>query len=296
MYRLSILFAMLAAASPAWAATPINERRPLDLDGEISVENVNGHIQVRAWDRPEVTITGSLGKGAERLAISGDQRHLVVEVKYPDNGWNGRNIEPTRLELMVPLRASLEVDSVAAGVDVQGVAGDRLSVDAVSGNVVVAAAPREADVETVSGDQNVTVNSGEVSVESVSGDIILRGRLNGEVSAQTVSGNLQLDTNNERLRELSVETVSGNAQARTGLAGNGKISLTTVSGDLRLTTPKNLSARVSGESFSGDLRAPGAEIVRPKYGPGASFTTRYGNGDGEIRLESFSGEAELVLE
>jgi hypothetical protein len=53
---------------------------------------------------------------------------------------------------------------------------------------------------------------------------------------------------------------------------------------------------VSGESFSGDLDAPGADIERPKYGPGSSFEHRYGSGNGEIRIETFSGDAELILE
>ena len=68
-----------------------------------------------------------------------------------------------------------------------------------------------------------------------------------------------------------------------------------MSGDLTLMVPSALSAEVSAESFSGHLRAPGAKIQREEFGPGSSFTTRYGAGRGEIRLETFSGEAELRL-
>ena len=55
--------------------------------------------------------------------------------------------------------------------------------------------------------------------------------------------------------------------------------------------PADLFAR-----FSGDLRAPGAEIVKPKYGPGSSFEHRYGSGSGDISIESFSGNVDLKLE
>ncbi len=68
-----------------------------------------------------------------------------------------------------------------------------------------------------------------------------------------------------------------------------------VSGRFSLTLPKDLSARVRGESLSGRLRAPDATINKPKYGPGSSFDTRYGTGNGDINMETLSGNAELVL-
>ena len=60
--------------------------------------------------------------------------------------------------------------------------------------------------------------------------------------------------------------------------------------------PRDLSAKVSGESFSGDLNAPGAKIEREEFGPGSSFHTRYGAGKGEVRIETFSGDATLRLQ
>ena len=71
---------------------------------------------------------------------------------------------------------------------------------------------------------------------------------------------------------------------------------TSVSGDLTLMVPRALSAEVSAESFSGHLRAPRAKVQREEFGPGSSFATRYGAGKGEIRLETFSGDAELRLQ
>jgi DUF4097 and DUF4098 domain-containing protein YvlB len=120
--------------------------------------------------------------------------------------------------------------------------------------------------------------------------------MSGEISTETVSGNIDVMVNGEIVRELSSNTVSGNAHLRTALAPKGEIRLESVSGDLVLVLPKNVSAQVRGESFSGDLKASGARIQKPQHGPGSSFNTRYGNGDGEISLETFSGDAELRLE
>ena len=74
-----------------------------------------------------------------------------------------------------------------------------------------------------------------------------------------------------------------------------RLKAETVSGDIRVSLPKDLSAQVTGESFSGDLRAPGAKIEKEEFGPGSSFRQRYGNGAGEVHLETFSGDAELTL-
>lgn len=113
---------------------------------------------------------------------------------------------------------------------------------------------------------------------------------------ETVSGDIRVAVKDERLHELSTNSVSGTTKVSTGLARNGKVSLSSVSGGLLLVMPRDLSARVSAKTFSGDLKAAGARIEKPEHGPGRSLDTRYGNGEGEIKLETFSGNAELRLE
>lgn len=299
----ALLFAAaLLAAAPlvATAATPINETRPLDARGRVQVENLKGSIQVRAWERNEVRVEGSLGEGVEKLEILGDKDELTVRVRYPKSGGfvfgDGERGEPTHLRLMVPRQADLGVEAVAASVDVQGLGGGELDVESVSGDVTVVGAPREATIESVSGDLRLTLNSDNVGAESVSGDVQLRGRMGGEVRVETVSGDIAFSGHESAVRRFSGNTVSGDMSIATALAGAGRIAVESVSGNVTLRLPRNLSARVRGETFSGDLEAPGAQIRRPKHGPGASFEHRYGSGDGEITLDSFSGDAKLVFD
>ncbi|MEO8365889.1 MAG: DUF4097 family beta strand repeat-containing protein [Pseudoxanthomonas sp.] len=292
-----LFLSLIAWSATSHAATPIDQTRPLDPTGRVDISNLKGRIQVRAWDRAEVKISGSLGEGVEKLEVEGDSRHLVVKVKYPkNNGWGGKKSGDTDLQLIVPLRAELDIDSVSADVDVTGVAAAKLAIESISGDVSVAAAPSEISVESVSGDLRLTVNSREVQAQTVSGNIVLRGRMNGKISTETVSGDINVAVNGESIRDLSANTVSGNADLRTALAPKGEIKLESVSGDLVLVVPRNVSAQARGESFSGDLKATGARIRKPEHGPGSSFDTRYGEGDGEISVETFSGDAELRLE
>ena len=291
LIRCTLALACLAAL-PALAGTPIDQTRPLDARGRIEIENLKGRVEVRAWDRQEVKVTGTLGDGVEKFSMDGDRRNLRIEVKYPSR--SGRT-EPTVLIVQVPILADLEIETVSADIDVHGIASRELSLESVSGDIAANGAPREARIESVSGDVRLTLNSPDVSVDNVSGELVLQGRLNGEVSLETVSGNVRMDGLGERVRSLSAGTVSGDMDLKTALADGGEIRLESVSGDLLLRLPRDLSAEVSGESFSGDLSAPDARIQREEFGAGSSFEARYGAGKGEVRMETFSGDATLRL-
>ena len=292
LIRSTLALACLAAL-PALAGTPIDQARPLDPRGRIEIENLKGRVEVRAWDRQEVKVTGTLGNGVEKFSMDGDRHNLRIEVKYPSR--SGRT-EPTVLIVQVPILAELEIETVSADIDVHGIASRELSLESVSGDIAANGAPREASVESVSGDVRLTLNTQDVSEDTVSGELVQQGRLNGEVSLETVSGNLRMDSMGERLRSLSAGSVSGDMDLKTGLADGGEIRLESVSGDLLLRLPRDLSAEISGESFSGDLSAPGAKIQREEFGPGSSFQTRYGAGKGDVRMETFSGDATLRLQ
>ena len=291
LIRSTLALACLAAL-PALAGTPIDQTRPLDPRGRVEIENLKGRVEVRAWDRQEVKVTGTLGDGVEKFSLEGDRRSLRIEVKYPSR--SGRT-EPTVLIVQVPMLADLEIETVSADIDVHGIASRELSLESVSGDIVANGAPREARVESVSGDVRLVLNSADVSVDTVSGELSLQGRLNGEVSMESVSGNLRLDNLGERMRSLSAGTVSGDMDLKLALQDGGEIRTESVSGDLLLRLPRDVSCEVSGESFSGELSAPGAKIEREEFGPGSSFHTRYGAGKGDVRIETFSGDATLRL-
>lgn len=282
-----------SVAMSAHAATPINQTRSLDARGRVEIDNLKGRVEVRGWDRAEVRITGSLGDGVEKFILEGDGNVLRIKAKYPSRS---NRAEPTILILQVPLRAELEIDTVSADIDVHGMASREMSLESVSGDIAANGAPGRAQVESVSGDIMLTFNSGNVDVNTVSGDLVLSGRLNGKVSLESVAGDVRVNSKGERLASFSAGTVSGDIRADMALADDGIVKMESVSGDLLLILPRELSAQVSGESFSGELKAPDAKIDREDFGPGSSFHQHYGAGKGEIRLESFSGDAELRLQ
>ncbi len=295
------LAGLVAFAAPAFAATPINETRALAADGSVHIENLKGRVVVRTWAQPQVKISGSLGKGVEKLEIQGDAGSLDISVKYPDSGgWKlwGRSSgdsEPTVLEVTIPARASLDLETVSADIDVQQMAGRKLKASSVSGGIVItASSPGQASVENVSGDTTLRITTPKLNASSVSGDLRASGGITGEVEMESVSGDLELGA--LALDQLQVSTVSGDASLRAALRPNGHIKAETLSGKLQLNLPANTSARVHAESFSGDIRAPGGQVQREEHGPGKSLDARFGAGQGDIHLESFSGDVDLRLD
>ena len=297
-----ILFLCLLFAAPlALAGEPINETRDLAADGSVRVDNLKGGITVRTWDRPQVKLTGTLGEGVEALRIEGGPGELRIEVRYPKGGgwfgwWGGGDrAEASHLELTVPRGASLDVDTVSAVVDVQGLAGRRLSVDTVSGEVTVRdCRVEEAVIDGVSGDADLALDAGRLSVDLVSGDLSLGGTVRDRLSVDTVSGDAEVELRS--VQRATLGTVSGDGELRTSLAPGGSIQAETVSGGLRLRLPAGTSARLRAESFSGRISSPVGEVEREEYGPGQRLDTRLGAGDGDIRLETFSGSIRLELE
>lgn len=302
MLSRSVFFIATLVAFPVLAGTPINETRALDATGQVHIANVKGSIIVRTWNRREVRVTGSLGKGAEKLQIDGDPSSIDIEVKFPNNssGWNlwgrsGNKMEPTILEVTIPLRASLDIQSVSANVDVQQMAGRKLSVASVSAPIVVSASsPGQAKFENVSGDITLRITTADVEVSSVSGDVKLGGGLNGEVELETVSGNLSLLA--QPLSKLRANSVSGDLNLKAGLKPGGTINIESLSGEVDLALSRNSGARVHVESFSGGIHSPSGKVHEEEHGPGKSLETTLGDGRGQIRVESFSGDVTITLE
>lgn len=293
-----VLVTSLLAASAVQASTPIDETRPLDANAEVSLDNVKGRITVGVWDRAEIHIGGFLGDGVEGLEIDGDAAKLSVEVDYPENGgWfglGGGDAGESELQVTLPAGVELSIDAVSAEVKVSGVAGRRLSIDSVSGDVTVDSGAKEIEIDVVSGGVTVQARSRDVTLESVSGDVDLRGDVSGEISVESVSGDLRVESG-ATLHAVNAGVVSGDIELHTPLASGARVNAESLSGDLELVLPASTSARLSASSFTGTLRSDAGKVEKPEHGPGSSLDTVLGGGDGEIVLETFSGDLTIRL-
>ena len=79
----SALLLLLAASGAAFASTPISETRSVNADARIDVSNIKGDVTISGWDKNEVSITGTLGDGARKLAIDGGGSSLSIRSSRP---------------------------------------------------------------------------------------------------------------------------------------------------------------------------------------------------------------------
>jgi len=286
--RIFTALALMGACSTLMAAQDVSETRSVDADAYISVSNAFGEITVNAWDEDEVRVEGSLGDKVKELIIRETGSGLLIEVKNPRNTFmrnhNQRDLD-SYLELMVPVGASLEAESVSADIHVTGVAGKHLGVSSVSGEIDLEVQSDDVEAESVSGDIEYRGSSTVTSIESVSGEIAITG-VHGELSASSVSGDIVVDAG--ELADASFETVSGEVEITASLSSNARVSVESLSGDVTLNLPSSVSARFEASTFSGDINS---DFGDRDSEDSMEFTT--GDGGARVRLESFSADIEI---
>jgi DUF4097 and DUF4098 domain-containing protein YvlB len=290
----TLVLALLSA--PAFAATAIAESSaPLDARGTFEASNVRGRISVTAWDRNEVSWSGSLGAGAKLVVEKSATRvSLSVESENESSwtGWNKGPREDSVLVIKVPATASLDLSAVSANIDVTAMRGSaEIEAESVSGEVSLRASSADKlDISSVSGDVSVEGHAGRVDAETVSGDLRVSGA-SGDVSVETVSGSVIVRA--QTVTEFEAASVSGDIDFEGALAANGRMDVESMSGDVRITLPADTSARVTAEVFSGDLDNTFGLAVEDEDGPGSTMHGKIGSGSASIEIESFSGDVEL---
>lgn len=298
MIRPTAIAFCLLFALPAFAVERFDETRAVDADARIEIENRQGLIRVDTWERDEVVIEASLGKGARGVQVEGDRRRLSIRIDYPERGggwFGGGAAGDSELRVKLPAGATLKVSSVSAKVEVAGPAGQRVEIGTVSGDVRYRGTAAVLELATVSGDARIEGGAREVSLQSVSGDVALRADVSDRLRAESVSGDLDLRSATA-LKQVQANVVSGDVELALSLAPGGRLTAQSLSGDVEAVLPKSTSADISASSFSGRIRSAVGTVQKERYGPGSSLSTTLGEGDGQIRLESFSGDLELRLE
>lgn len=290
-------FAIALVPAVACAGTPINQTKSVDADATVEISNVKGSVTVSAWDKNEVSITGTLGDGSRGLTVEGGGSHLEVKVQGPDkskswfNWGSDSGMQETTLDLKVPRQAALEIEVVSATVAVNEVAGKSLSVDSVSGRVKVDSAAPKVRVDAVSADVEFTGKSEDANIETVSGDVQIRG-VGGRAHAETVSGSIRIE-GAQPLHDTNVSTVSGDIEIRGALDKGGRVHVESMSGDVRLRLPSSLSARLEAKTFSGSIKSDFGEVEKPEHGPGEDLDVKVGSADGDISIDTFSGDVSV---
>mgnify|MGYP000048595014 CR=1 FL=1 len=277
---------LILTSACAFAGQSVDESWDIDADASVSIENLAGEIVIEGWSRNEARLTGELGDTVDELEISASDSSLRIYV----SNRNSRNIDNTKLRLMVPEGASIDASTVAADIDVSRMDNEKLTASSVSGDVVVDSTSQRVSIESVSGDVEFQGHTQRITAESVSGDLELSG-ISGEISTSAVSGDMELQAG--LIESGRLETVSGDITLTGKLSGNSRLTVESMSGDVYIGLPSDQSGLFKAESFSGDIITDFGSVDHAKHGPGSHLKYVAGDSGAEIRVESFSGNIKL---
>ena len=249
----------------------VDESRPASPSGLVTVNNVAGSIVVKGWDKAEVAVSGTLGKGTERLEFEASGDSTTIRVVLPKQS---HHVEGSDLEIRVPAGSRLDVNTVSADITASELTGP-LSLQTVSGQVSATGPAKELAAQTVSGDIKVDAGAAQINAQSVSGTVI--------VKAASPQG-------------VELESVSGDLTFEGGLAQGGFFKASTVSGNIKAALPSGLAADFSLGTFSGNLESAFGDksTASPEDHSGKRLDFTTGSGGSRVKAKTFSGNVTLT--
>jgi DUF4097 and DUF4098 domain-containing protein YvlB len=223
---------------------------PLSATGRVSLENINGGVQIKVWDRAAVQVDAvKRAYRRERLAeakieVSATEENIRIKTEYPNENQNFRSDErrydnPAIVEytLTIPRKALLEsIELINGSLDIDGVEGS-VKASSINGRLNARGLLGEARLSTINGPLNATFTqldeSKPLSLVSVNGSVtlIIPSNANAAVKASTVHGGISTDFG---LKIKHGEYVGHSLEGQIG-TGGPRIKLVNVNGGIRIT-------------------------------------------------------------
>ena len=239
-----LTFALQAHAAPfdGSETEEFHQTYPLTANGRIELENVNGPVSIKAWDRNEVKVDAIKRAHSKQdlqeveIQVHSDSNSLSIRTHYPEHNhtWVRNNPGSVEYALMVPRTARLQDISLVNGnLDVEGVNGE-VRASCVNGRLSARNLGGRTELSTVNGNLEASVDrlSSPVEVSSVNASVLLTlpSDAKADVEASTVSGSISNDfgiaVDHHRFvgNELNGELGGGGTKVRVNNV-NGRIEI-----------------------------------------------------------------------
>ena len=222
----------------------------LSAAGRVSLENINGGVQIKVWDRAAVQVD-AVKKAYKRerlneakIEVSSSDDYIRIQTEYPGENQTFRSGEgrwdnPATVEytLTVPRQATLEsIELVNGSLDIDGVEGN-VKASSINGKLVARGLAGEAKLSTVNGPLHATFlrlnDANGITLGSVNGNvtIVLPSNANALIRAGTVHGGI---SNDFGLKIKHGEYVGHSMDGQIG-SGGPRIKLGNVNGAIKIS-------------------------------------------------------------
>lgn len=245
---------------------------PLSATGRVRLENINGGVQIKVWDRAAVQVDAiKKAYKQHRLAeaqiqVNSTEESIRIRTEYPNENQNFRNDErryenPAIVEytVTVPRKAMLEsVELINGSLDIEGVEGS-VKASSINGRLNARGLTGDARLSTVNGQLQATFTqldeSKPINIASVNGSVtlIIPSNANASIRAGTVHGSISSDFG---LKVKHGEYVGHSMEGQIG-TGGPRIKLGNVNGQIRVTHAQDglpLSPAMSQAGEAGEVK------------------------------------------
>jgi len=294
---------------------------PLSPTGRVSLENINGGVQIKVWDRAAVQVDAvKKAYRKDRLSeakieVNATEENIRIKTEYPDEnqtfrGDEGRYNNPATVEytLTVPRKAVLEsIEMVNGAIDIDGVEGN-VKASSINGRVNARGLLGEAKLSTINGPLEATFTqldeSKPISLASVNGNVtlVIPSNANASVRAGTVHGGISSDF---ALKVKHGEYVGHSMDGQIG-TGGPRIKLGNVNGAIRIThaqdgLPLSPAASLQGDAKESDdiveVNIPAIEVAeRVKVQVDTTRIAREAQREAQKQVDAAMREAQREME
>jgi DUF4097 and DUF4098 domain-containing protein YvlB len=245
---LGVAFLLLASVAIADVKETEEFSFVIDSGGRISLDNINGDIQITGGAGDQVKITARKKAGSQeymddlKVVIDASSEYIRIETKRPKSesrwfSWGDSGSGSVSFDLTVPTATNLDtISTVNGSVEISSVSG-LVKAETVNGDLDVSGLVANVDLETVNGGITAEFDSiggsQRVSADAVNGKILIRlpADASARISAETVNGGIDAE-------DFGLEPEKGFVgRELDGKLGDGeaRISLDTVNGSIRIT-------------------------------------------------------------
>ena len=214
-------FIALTSLAHASVTENFSQSYPINSDGSIKLDNVNGPVEIVAWDKNEVNIEAVKEASDEdalkhiQIKVESTPAQLVIKTEH-DTTWKfwDRFQASVRYTLHVPTNSRLDkINTVNAKITVTGVHG-AMNLDTVNGSIKATELRADARLESVNGSLTAEFDNLDqvksVKLESVNGrlEITIPKDANANITTRSVNGSSHVD-----------QAIKLNKSGRMGISG-----------------------------------------------------------------------------
>jgi hypothetical protein len=283
----------------------------LERGERVTISNRFGRITIMGWDKDTIETTATKEGTAETIQVKvapdpsrGGLLRIAPDLEGQsigrEMGRSEKAIPPAfggqprgpKINLVVKLPRHVEIESIS-------VEAGSIEVSDVTGALNIRNENGDVKVENVEKAVNVSVNRGSVSVTNVGGDVHLFALI-GALSARCVKGRVEASNTSGPITifniggDVDAETTAGSIDLTCAVNSNGHYRLKTMDGKLSMSVSADAPGFTANLwSYRGEVRSDFPLAQESQAGTVHRLSGHYGNGQAQIKLDSFGGNISL---